>query len=466
MRYISTRGQAPVLTFKEALLAGLADDGGLYVPETWPQLSQDTIASFRGQPYAQVAYTVMAPFVGGEIDDAKLRAMIDDAYGSFHHTATVPLVQIAPNDWLLELFHGPTLAFKDVAMQILARLMDHVLQERRERLTIVGATSGDTGGAALEAFKTCDGIDTFFMYPDGKVSDFQRRQMTTIGAANAHALAIDGSFDDCQSMVKAMFGNAAFRDKVKLSAVNSINWGRVMAQVVYYFTSAVALGAPEKRVSFTVPTGNFGDIYAGFVAMQMGLPVERLVIATNKNDILVRTVENGDHSLGSVHPTITPSMDIQISSNFERLLFDASGRRPELVRDLMEDLKSKGGYALPADVATEIHKVFSAGAANEQETLREITQLQDETGYLCDPHTAVAVKVAREHARSDVPMIILSTAHPAKFPDAMHQATQTAPTPPAWADIPASKQEVLAKLPNDRQAVEAHILSTARLGAA
>ena len=313
MRYISTRGQAAAFSFNEALLAGLASDGGLYVPAAWPKLSFDEIRSFRGKSYAEVDFAVMSPFVGGEIDDVDLQQMIEEAYATFHHPAVTPLVQMGPNDWLLELYHGPTLAFKDLAMQILARLMDHVLTERGERLMIAGATSGDTGGAALEAFKTCDGIETFFMFPDGKVSDFQRRQMTTVGADNCHALAIDGSFDDCQTMVKDMFANQAFASRVKLSAVNSINWGRVMAQVVYYFTAATALGAPEQKVSFTVPTGNFGDIYAGYVAKQMGLPIDRLVIATNENDILARTLATGNHKLGSVKATITPSMDIQIS---------------------------------------------------------------------------------------------------------------------------------------------------------
>ena len=365
MRYISTRGQAAALSFNEALLAGLASDGGLYVPAAWPKLSFDEIRSFRGKPYAEVAFAVMSPFVGGEIDDVDLQQMIEEAYATFHHPAVTPLVQMGPNDWLLELYHGPTLAFKDLAMQILARLMDHVLTERGERIMIAGATSGDTGGAALEAFKTCDGIETFFMFPDGKVSDFQRRQMTTVGADNCHALAIDGSFDDCQTMVKDMFANQAFASRVKLSAVNSINWGRVMAQVVYYFTAATALGAPEQKVSFTVPTGNFGDIYAGYVAKQMGLPIDRLVIATNENDILARTLATGNHKLGSVKATITPSMDIQISSNFERLLFEAAGRDSTMVRDLMAALKHDHNYSLPDEMLKFIRDSFDAGAVSE-----------------------------------------------------------------------------------------------------
>ncbi|WP_422050869.1 threonine synthase [Shimia sp.] len=463
MRYLSTRGQAAALSFKEALLVGLASDGGLYVPEAWPHLSSDEIRALRGKPYPEVAFAVMSPFVGGEIEDATLRNMIEEAYATFHHPAVTPLVQMGPNDWLLELFHGPTLAFKDVAMQILARLMDHVLTERGERLTIVGATSGDTGGAALEAFKTCDGIDTFFMFPNGKVSDFQRRQMTTVGADNCHALALDGSFDDCQSMVKEMFGHQAFASRVRLSAVNSINWGRVMAQVVYYFTAATALGAPEQKVSFTVPTGNFGDIYAGYVAKQMGLPIDRLVIATNENDILARTLATGDHKLGTVKPTITPSMDIQISSNFERLLFEAAGRDSNVVRELMAALKDNRNYKLPDEMLSFIRESFDAGAVSEVETLEEVGRIRRDTGYLADPHTAVAVKVAQDHADADVPMVTLSTAHPAKFPDAVFDATQEKALPPAWGDVPAERTESLTKLAGDRTQVEEFILKHARL---
>ncbi|MBL4873299.1 MAG: threonine synthase [Rhodobacteraceae bacterium] len=464
MKYISTRGKAPALTFKEALLAGLASDGGLYVPDIWPSFTVEEIADFRGKPYAHVAFQVLAKFVDGEIADDTLRDMIDEAYGTFHHPAVVPLVQLGPNDWLLELFHGPTLAFKDVAMQILARLMDHVLTESGKRLTIVGATSGDTGGAALEAFKTCEGIDTFFMYPHGKVSDFQRRQMTTVGAKNCHAMAVDGSFDDCQSMVKTMFSHDTFRDKVQLSAVNSINWGRIMAQVVYYFTAAASLGAPAQKVSFTVPTGNFGDIYAGFVARQMGLPIDRLVIATNENDILARTVARGEHKLGEVKPTITPSMDIQISSNFERLLFEASGRDAKTVSALMRDLKDGGNYTLPKDVQAFIAANFDAGSADETETLAEIARMYKDSGYLCDPHTAVALCVSRNHAKRDVPMITLSTAHPAKFPVAVHDAVGKKPYPPEWADIAEDKTEVVTRLKNDQIEVEEFILAASRLG--
>lgn len=464
MRYISTRGNAPTLTFKEALLVGLAEDGGLYVPESWPSFTPDEISDFRGKPYADVSFKVIARFVDGEIDNDKLKDMVDAAYVGFHHPATVPLVQIGPNSWLLELFHGPTLAFKDVAMQILARLMDHILTERGERITIVGATSGDTGGAALEAFKACEGIDTFFMFPDGKVSDFQRRQMTTIGAKNCHAIAVDGTFDDCQSMVKSMFAHGDFRDNVHLSAVNSINWGRVMAQVVYYFTAATTLGAPERKISFTVPTGNFGDIYAGFVAKLMGLPIEKLVIATNENDILARALTTGEHALGEVKPTITPSMDIQISSNFERLLFEASGRDPATVRGLMNQLKETGAYTLPEQMRDVIKDSFSVGSANEADTSAEIGRLWREAGYLCDPHTAVALHVAHQHTDQTTPMVTLSTAHPAKFPNAVRLATDNTPYPPIWAEIPEERSEVVTRLKNDQDAVEAFILDRSRLG--
>ena len=361
MKYISTRGTAPILTFKQALLVGLAEDGGLYVPESWPAFTPDEISDFRGKPYSHVAFEVMRRFVDGEIPDKALKTMINEAYATFHHPAVTPLVQVGANTWMLELFHGPTMAFKDVAMQILARLMDYVLQENNKTLTIVGATSGDTGGAALAAFAGRENIDIFFMFPQGRVSAVQQRQMTTLRCKNTHAIAIDGSFDDCQNMVKAMFSNAGFRDKLRLSAVNSINWGRIMAQTVYYFTAAANLGAPDKAVSFTVPTGNFGDIYAGYVAQQMGLLIDRLVIATNENDILARALNIGRYELQGVKPTITPSMDIQVSSNFERLLFAASGNKPEAVRAMMAGLRQSDGYDLPKNILAFIRAGFDVG---------------------------------------------------------------------------------------------------------
>jgi len=464
MEYISTRGTAPTLTFKQTLLVGLAEDGGLYVPREWPHFSAEKIRSFKGMGYCEVAFHVIKAFVDGEIDDAPLREMIDDAYATFHHPAVVPLVQTGANNWVLEVFYGPTLAFKDVAMQILARLMDHILTEQGRRLTIVGATSGDTGGAALEAFQTCAGIDTFFMFPEGKVSDVQRKQMTTIGAANAHAIAIDGSFDDCQNMVKAMFNDHAFRDGVQLSAVNSINWGRVMAQTVYYFTAAVALGAPDRDIAFTVPTGNFGDIFAGFVAKQMGLGIDRLVIATNENDILSRAMSTGDYTLSDVEVTITPSMDIQISSNFERLLFEAAGRDAQVVRNLMADLKTSGSYTLPDHVRTYIADLFVAGTANQAQTLETMAQVYTRSGYLADPHTAVAIRVAEQMDMGAVPMVTLATAHPAKFPDAVEKATGQLVEVPQWAVQRADNAEVLNVLDNDLSAVKKFIMKKSRIG--
>ena len=464
MDYISTRGTAPALTFKEALLVGLAEDGGLYVPREWPQFSAEKIRSFKGMDYCEVAFHVIKAFVDGEIDDAPLRRMIDEAYATFHHPAVVPLMQTGANNWVLEVIYGPTLAFKDVAMQILARLMDHVLTEQGRRLTIVGATSGDTGGAALEAFQACEGIDTFFMFPEGKVSDVQRKQMTTIGAANAHAIAIDGSFDDCQNMVKDMFNDAEFRDGVQLSAVNSINWGRVMAQTVYYFTAAVALGAPDRAIAFTVPTGNFGDIFAGFVAKQMGLGIDKLVIATNENDILSRALSTGNYTLSDVEVTITPSMDIQISSNFERLLFEATGRDSLVVRDLMAELKANGSYVLPEHVRQYITDLFSSGTANQVQTLETMAQVYTRSGYLADPHTAVAIRVAELVDTGTVPMVTLATAHPAKFPDAVEKATGQFVTVPQWAVQRADNAEVLNVLKNDICAVKKFIMEKSRIG--
>ena len=332
MRYVSTRGEAPPLGFVEATLAGLARDGGLYVPAAWPRLDADTIAGFAGRPYAEVAVEVIRPFVGDAIPEHDLARMTREAYGNFRHPAVAPLVQFGASDFVLELFHGPTLAFKDVAMQLLGRLMDHVLAARGERTTIVVATSGDTGGAAVEAFRGRARADLFVLFPQGRISDVQRRMMTTVGDDNVHALAIEGTFDDCQAIVKGMFNHHAFRDRARLSGVNSINWARIVAQVVYYFTAAVALGSPHRKVAFTVPTGNFGDIYAGYVALCMGLPVDRLVIATNVNDILARTIATGTYELREVVPTSSPSMDIQVASNFERLLFDAYGRDGRAVR--------------------------------------------------------------------------------------------------------------------------------------
>lgn len=463
MRYVSTRGQAPELDFVDVMLAGLARDGGLYVPVSWPQLDAATIAGFAGKPYAEVAVEVMRPFVGGTISDADLSRMAREAYGSFRHPATAPLVQLNDNLFVLELFHGPTLAFKDLAMQFVSRLMDHALQQRGERTTIVVATSGDTGGAAVEAFRGRAQTDVVVLYPHGRISEVQRRMMTTAPDDNVHALAIEGHFDDCQALVKAMFNHHAFRDRVRLSGVNSINWARVLAQVVYYFTSAVALGAPHRKIAFTVPTGNFGDVYAGYVASKMGLPIDRLVIATNVNDILVRTMATGDYEIRDVTATTSPSMDIQISSNFERLLFETCGRDAAKVRSLMGSLAQSRRFTVPADALKQMRAMFTADKATEQEGAATIRAWMNEAGYCADPHTAVALAVAEKETRDPaVPMVVLSTAHPVKFPDAVAEACGVTPALPDWlADLP-DKTERFTVLPADQGQVEKFVLSASR----
>ena len=449
-RYISTRGEAPALGFCDVMLTGLARDGGLYVPEVWPLLSHETIAGFFGRPYWEVAVDVIKPFAAGEISDADLGRMANEAYATFRHPAVVPLDQIGPNQFLLELFHGPTLAFKDVAMQLISRLMDHVLAKRAERTTIVVATSGDTGGAAVDAFAGLDNVDLVVLFPNGRISEVQRRMMTTSGAANVHALAIEGNFDDCQAILKALFNNHKFRDSVSLSGVNSINWARIVAQVVYYFTSAVALGAPARSVDFTVPTGNFGDIFAGYVAKRMGLPVRWLNIAANVNDILPRTLKTGIYEVKDVHATTSPSMDIQVSSNFERLLFEACGRDAATVRRLMASLKQSGRFVLPDAMLAAIREEFDAGRADETETAAAIRTAWREAGDLVDPHTAVALAVAdRDTSDLKVPNIVLSTAHPAKFPDAVEAACGVRPQLPAWLDGLMTKPEQVKVMKND-----------------
>ena len=462
-RYISTRGEAPPLGFCDVMLTGLARDGGLYVPETWPQLAPETIAAFFGKPYWEVAVDVIRPFTGGEISDADLGRMANEAYATFRHPAVVPLKQMAPHLFMLELFHGPTLAFKDVAMQLISRLMDHVLEKRGRRTTIVVATSGDTGGAAVEAFANLDNVDLVVLFPHGRISEVQRRMMTTTGAANVHALAIEGTFDDCQAVVKAMFNHHRFRDRVALSGVNSINWARIVAQVVYYFTSAVALGAPARPVTFTVPTGNFGDIFAGYVARRMGLPVRRLHIAANVNDILARTLKTGIYEVREVHATASPSMDIQVSSNFERLLFEAGGRDDAAVRRLMEQLKQSGRFVLPDAMLAAIREAFDAGRADETETAAAIRAAWREAGELVDPHTAVALSVAeRDSSDASVPNIVLSTAHPAKFPDAVEAACGVRPQLPTWLDGLMTRREQVKIMKNDQDEVERFVLSVSR----
>ena len=463
MRYVSTRGEAPPLDFVEVTLAGLARDGGLYVPESWPKLSQADIGAFAGRPYAEVALEVIRPFVGDAIALSELSRMVREAYGSYRHPAIVPIVQLGANNFMLELFHGPTLAFKDVAMQLLARLMDHALAGRGERTTVVVATSGDTGGAAVEAFRGRARTDVFVLFPAGRISEVQRRMMTTPEDENVFALAIEGTFDDCQAIVKSMFNHHAFRDRVRLSGVNSINWARIVAQVVYYFTAATTLGAPHRKVAFTVPTGNFGDVFAGYVAVRMGLPIDRLVIATNVNDILVRTLATGVYELREVTPTSSPSMDIQVSSNFERLLFDAYRHDAKAVRALMNSLTQSRRFSVSSGALSEIRTLFSADRADEGETAATIRTVLRETGRLIDPHTAVGVAVAEKEVRDPaMPMIVLGTAHPAKFPDAVEAACGVRPGLPDWlADLPARRERVTA-MPADQAAVERFILSASR----
>ncbi len=456
MQYKSTRGTAPVLGFSDALLAGLARDGGLYLPQSWPQVSAAEITAFATMSYSEVAKAVLWPYAGGEIARADFDAMIDASYATFRHDAVTPLVQTGPSHYILELFHGPTLAFKDVAMQLLARLMDHVLSGRGDRATIVGATSGDTGGAAIEAFRGRENTDIFILFPKGKVSPVQQRQMTTATDANVHAVAVEGNFDDCQALVKSMFNDHKFRDKVQLSGVNSINWGRIMAQIVYYFYAASRLGAPQRAVSFTVPTGNFGDIFAGYAAKQMGLPVERLVIATNRNDILARTIASGRYEVTGVHATISPSMDIQVSSNFERLLYEAVGADHQGVLAMMGSLTQSGAFALPETVISRIRAEFDAGAASEEQTAAILARTLLNTGYLADPHTAVGLHVAQQYA-GNAPMVTLATAHPAKFPDAVFAATGIRPQLPAWCGDLMQRPERFETVANDLGAIEAFV---------
>jgi threonine synthase len=462
--HISTRGEALAPGFGDVLLAGLARDGGLYVPQTWPALPADRIAGFSGLPYAAVAEAVISPFIAGEIEPEAFRAMLREAYAAFRHPATCPIVQIDDNLFVLELFHGPTLAFKDIAMQLLGRLMDHVLKARGLRATIVGATSGDTGGAAIDAFKGLQRVDIFILYPQGRVSAVQRRQMTTVAAQNVHAIALDGSFDDCQALVKGMFNHHAFRDRLQLSGVNSINWARIVAQAPYYFSAAASLGAPHRPVAFTVPTGNFGDILAGSVARLMGLPMGRLGIATNDNDILARTLAGGTYETTGVVATSSPSMDIQVSSNFERLLFEAYRRDGASIRRLMAELAQSGAFTLDAAPLEMIRRHFWARSVREPEVAAQMRDTYARAGYVLDPHTAVGVAAARRAVADDpaTPMVVLGTAHPAKFPDAVERATGHRPALPAHLADLMERREHFSLLPNDQAAVESFIAQRAR----
>jgi len=464
LRYLSTRGAPPALAFDEVLLAGLARDGGLYLPESWPQLDLEALA---GLDYPALAARVMQPFLGGRIAEADFIRLVREAYAGFGHHAVAPLRQIDSRVWLMELFHGPTLAFKDVALQLLGRLYDHVLTKRGQRVTIVGATSGDTGSAAIEACRDRAPIDIFILHPEGRTSEVQRRQMTTVLSPNVRNIAIRGSFDDCQDLVKAMFADGQFRDDMHLAAVNSINWGRIMAQIVYYVAAAIALGAPRRRVAFAVPTGNFGNIYAGYAARAMGLPIDKLIVGSNSNDILARFIAGGTMEIGAVHPTLSPSMDIQVSSNAERLLFDLFGRNGAKLAQAMKQFRESGRLALDGEQHRRLTALFAGHRLDDKETLATMAALYRQTGELIDPHSAIGLAAARAaRLDPDVAIVALGTAHPAKFPDAVEKATGRRPVlPPALADL-YRRPERFTVLANDLAAVESHIRGQVAAGRA
>ena len=462
MRYVSTRGAAPILGFEDVLLAGLARDGGLYLPETWPTFSEAEIAAFAGLSYAETVARISAPFMGGAIPEAELAEIATASYAGFDHAATAPLRQLESGLWLLELFHGPTLAFKDYALQFVGRLFDHVLRRRGRRITIIGATSGDTGSAAIEACRGLSAVDIFILHPRGRVSEVQRRLMTTVEAPNVHNIAIDGTFDDCQDLVKAMFADETFRDEQRLSAVNSINWARVMAQTAYYFYAAVALGAPDRAVSFAVPTGNFGNVYAGRAARRLGLPVDRFFVGSNPNDILTRFFATGILESGAVEPSLSPSMDIQVSSNFERLLFELYDRDGAAVAAAMARFRAEGRLDVGEARWRASTVLFEGFRLDDEGTLTEMARVYAATGMLIDPHTAIGVAAARAN-RGDgsVPVVALATAHAAKFPDAVERATGVRPAlPQRLADI-FEREERMTSLPNDVVGVKAFVRARA-----
>jgi threonine synthase len=466
MRYISTRGQAPVRDFAGVLLAGLAEDGGLYVPETWPRFSPPDWRSLRCLPYHMLAARVLQPFVGDSIASGTLASICRDAYAEFGHPAVVPLIQLDTGLFVQELFHGPTLAFKDMALQVLGRLFDHVLRERDARVTIVGATSGDTGSAAIEACAGRERVDILILHPLGRTSEVQRRQMTTVQAANVSNVAIEGTFDDCQDLVKAMFADAPFRQEMHLSAVNSINWARIAAQIPYYVAAALALGAPDREVAFSVPTGNFGNILAAWAARRMGLPVARLIAGSNRNDILARFLANNDMSIAPVEPSLSPSMDIQVSSNFERLLFEMLERNGAATAETMAAFRQTGRMNVPDAAWRRCRAVFHGFRLDDLGTEAEIRRVRDTTGYLADPHTAIGIAAARANPPGHgVTTVAMATAHPAKFPEAIERATGQRPAlPPRMADL-ATRPERFVVLPNDLAAVEAQVRALARRNA-
>ncbi len=456
--YVSTRGTAASLDFEATTLAGLARDGGLYVPSHVPQFSSDDLRALRGLSYVDTAVRVLSPFMAGHLTETELRALLNEAYGGFSHAATAPLVQIDPQSWVLELFHGPTLAFKDFALQVLGLLFERFLGTQNKHLTVVGATSGDTGSAAIHALAGRDNVDIFMLHPHGRVSDVQRRQMTTVMAPNVHNIAIDGTFDDAQALVKSMFNDMAFRDEMNLGAVNSINWTRILVQVVYYFYAAVRVGVPERPVIFSVPTGNFGDVYAGYIARAMGLPIERLIVATNANDILHRALSAGDYSTSKVLVTSSPSMDIQISSNFERLLFDVSGRDGAGVAAALATLSTTGKLPLPEAWRAKMAEAFLSARSDEDETTYTLRRIYDSCGYVLDPHTATGVSAVRQlDLARDIPVITLATAHPGKFRDAVERATGYRPALPTRAQGLFDRTEKFDRLENDLIAVQNYI---------
>ena len=459
MKYISTRGAAPELEFEQVLLTGLASDGGLYVPKTLPAYSKEEIAAWAGLTYPELAFKIIQPFVDNAIPDDDLKTLIDETYGCFDHAAVAPLTQLGPNEWTLELYHGPTLAFKDFALQLLGRLLDYILQRKHQRVAILGATSGDTGSAAIEGCKRCDNVDIYILHPHNRVSDVQRKQMTTVIGDNIHNLAIKGNFDDCQEIVKACFNDQSFLDGSRsLVAVNSINWARIMAQIVYYFYASLRLGGPHREVSFSVPTGNFGDIFAGYLAKKMGLPIKQLIIATNQNDILHRCISNNDLSKGTLNHTLSPSMDIMVSSNFERLLFDLYDRNGEAVADLLSKFNHQA-VSLDSPVWQRAKGLFDSQRVSDDETCEVIAEVYRQTGVLIDPHTAIGVKAARDcNHDSSVPMITLSTAHPVKFPDAVLKAGCEQPQLPRHMEDLFDREERYEVLDNDVKKVQRFIL--------
>ena len=458
MRYVSTRGQSPSVGFVDAVLAGLAPDGGLYVPQEWPSFTRDEISAFAGRPYAEVATAVLAKFVGDEIDRETLGEMCAEAYASFTHAAVVPVRQIAPGGFIAELFHGPSLAFKDVAMQLLARLSDHVLGQQKRTQTILCATSGDTGGAAVEAFRGRDNTKIVVMFPDGRISEVQRRFMTTAEEANVRCVAVDGDFDDCQAILKTSLSDASLKQSVGLSAVNSINFARIVAQSVYYFTSAVALGAPHRPVSFAVPSGNFGDGFAGYVAKRMGLPIDRIIVATNSNDILARAFEDGRYVRGVTAPTQSPAMDVQSASNFERLYFECVRRDGVETARAFAAFAETGGVDIPPQALAAMRETFTGVSVGEGDTTRTIVATLRETGEMIDPHTAVGVSgMQRARGATTAPIVVLSTAHPAKFPETVEAATGETPVMPRTAAHLADKPERFDRLPADAETIKAYV---------